>query len=73
VKTCTENATARVAGDADEESCWLFIWSICPAVLSGIVPVCTPAVAAFRPVIRSKKRHLDAGLKMPPGTSIVPI
>jgi hypothetical protein len=28
VKTCTENATARVAGDADEESCWLFIWSI---------------------------------------------
>jgi len=28
VKICTENAAARAAGDADDESCW-FAWSIC--------------------------------------------
>jgi hypothetical protein len=60
VKMCTENAAARVPGDADEESC-LFIWSIWPAVLSGIVLICTSAVAAFRRAIRPT--NIDAPMQ----------
>src|SRR5882762_5055978 len=46
VSTCTENAAARAPAGADGESCWLirFIW---PAGLSGILLVCTSAVAAI--------------------------
>src|SRR4030088_2124321 len=47
VNICTENAAARMASDADDESCW-FIWSIWVAVLSGIGAICTSAIAAFR-------------------------
>jgi hypothetical protein len=48
-------------------------WSICGQVLSGIGSICTSAVATFGRVIGREHHGSDAGLKMPPGTSIVPI
>jgi hypothetical protein len=67
---CTENAAARAVRDIDEESCWLDGF-IGPAVLSGIVRNCTSGLAAFRRANGREHSLQNAGLKMPPQTSIV--
>jgi hypothetical protein len=69
---CTENAAARIAGETGGEFCWL-IWSICPAVLSGIGSVCTSAASGVPPRNAGKIDRGDAGLKMSRGMSIVPV
>src|SRR5258706_557331 len=62
VKTCTQNAAARVAADGSEDSCW-FIWSIWSAVLSGIVWICTSVIAAFRRATEWEKLKPRHGLE----------
>ena len=42
------------------------VWSIAPAVLSGIAPICISALAAFRRANRWKHFSVVDGLKMPP-------
>ena len=46
ISRLTIRLMARLAGDADDESCWL-VWSIWTAVLAGITRICTSALAAF--------------------------
>ena len=61
VKICTENAAARVRRRVDES--WRLIWFICPAGLSGIVPICTSAVAAIRRASRLEPVPRGCGLE----------
>jgi hypothetical protein len=53
VKICTAKAAVRVRLVAGAES-GSVVWSIAPAVLSGIAAICISALAAFRRAIGRK-------------------
>jgi hypothetical protein len=50
---CTANAAVRIRPLTGTES-GSVLWSIAPAVLSGIAPICISALAAFRRAIGRK-------------------